>query len=296
MNNQLRDRNNTSSFFKDASVFVLILTGLTYFLGFNYKKGFLDYYGIDRLMLDNIGMYYINNSFKNIILFIVVIGGIYMARPLIALPFKRQGEESYRETQLWIIIILLLICFMTFWLGVIATFNTIAGKTITTGILIISCILCIIFWKRIEMKYKEIFKVLKILRSNIKKSKHLKFIACIIILSILSWIFWVVGQADAETKTSYLVIESKSKPLVIIDQDGDKLLVAPLDIKKGLIYQKYMVIESKSTLEKPLKFEKFDFTGGLEIKKIKQLETSNHISWLSEGFRSMGRAFQYLIP
>src|SRR6478735_2493603 len=104
MKNQLRETNNIPSsqlenkdkkafhaFLIDASVFVMLLTVLTYFLAYTYKQGFLGYYGIDRLMLHNIGYYYINISFKQIFKYVGVLGGSYMFLLFLPYVFKSTG-------------------------------------------------------------------------------------------------------------------------------------------------------------------------------------------------------------
>jgi hypothetical protein len=99
--------------------------------------------------------------------------------------------------------------------------------------------------------------------STFKKNKVVTFIAIIICVAILPCFFASMGKVDAASKSRYLVVESKTMPLVIIAQTQDKLLVAPVDIKKRLISPTYMIIESKSTVNKPL-----NFIGGLTVKKV----------------------------
>ncbi|MGG0419655.1 hypothetical protein ABEY52_26865 [Priestia aryabhattai] len=304
MNIQPRETNNTSSFLKDASIFVLVLTGLTYFLAFNYKKGFLAYYEIDRLMLDNIGVYYINISFKNILLYVVFIAFFYLSD----LPNILKGKEKYESA---IVAVFGGTCFMILFSVVQANQNDNMAVlfSITLGI----PLLCYVLFSILNRLFRNKFKVLFITlyRENInpiiidikkwvdiiKKSKHLIFLTSIVILVMLSALFWQMGYSDASSKTSYLVINDKSQPLVVIDQSGDKLLLAPLNIKKGLISPKYMVIESKSTVDKRLEFERYNFIGGLEVKKPKQLEPLNTNSFVYK-FTKMyfQKLFQELTP
>lgn len=213
MKKQRRKNNRTPSLLLDASVFVLVLTGLTYFLGFNYKQGFLKYYGIDRLMLDNIGMYYINTSFKNLIFYISFISLITLIIKLV--------------------------------------FNYVSSRLLVN---------------------KDPFGIIKIWIQSIKNNHSLKFIVAVVTLLILSILFSIIGNISASSKSSYLVIKTKTNPLVVLDQNGDKLLVAQISSKeKGIISQKYMVIESKSTIDKPLKFEKYYFADGLKVKKVEEI-------------------------
>lgn len=304
MNIQPRDTNNTSSFLKDASIFVLVLTGLTYFLAFNYKKGFLDYYGIDRLLLDNIGVYYINISFKKIILYMAFIVSVY----LIDLPNIIKGKKRSDSA---IVAVLLGTCLMMLYSVTLASNNSNSSIPflIKIGIpltfLVYFFILNSLFKNKPKLFLANFYKKninplttkLKLWVDIIKQSKHLTFITSIIILMIISWIFWLMGNTDAHSKDSYLVINNKSHPLVVIDQNGDKLLVAPINVKKGLISPKFMIIDSKSTIEKPLEFEKYNFMGGLEVEEYKKLEPLNannfFIKQMEMIFRSL---FQTLIP
>jgi len=297
LNLEEREKKNLPSFLIDASVFVLILTGITYFLGFNYKKGFLSFYGIDKLMLDKIGIYYINISFKNMLVYIVVIGSIYMARPLLAVSSKTDGEEAYRKAQYDISMLLILgnLCGLIVLL-ITALNNHTLNNIISYIIGIIFGAICILvfiyvlLWRinkllvlrhknNLRAFFKDRYEALLLMVDSIKKSKLLKTIASLMIFLALSVGFWAMGRTDAVSKRTYLVINNKSQPLVVIDEDRDKLLVAPIDVKKGVIYQRYMIIESKSTRDKPMEFENYQFGRTLIVREPKEVTMEEYYPW-----------------
>ncbi|NGY80039.1 hypothetical protein F6Y02_36900 (plasmid) [Bacillus megaterium] len=82
------------------------------------------------------------------------------------------------------------------------------------------------------------------------------------------------GGTEAAQKEDYLVIyektDEKKIPLVVIEQNGDKLLVAQVDIDKKIITPHYKIIESKSTKDEPLILERKTFKGGLKVKYVNQ--------------------------
>ena len=245
MNSQLRETNNEllpnleegekkflPSFLIDASVFVLILTGITYFLGFNYKKGFLSFYGIDKLMLDKIGIYYISISFKNILVYTVIIGSLYMARPLLVFRKKTDGEEAYRKAQYDIGLMIILMNFTGVFILFITALNNHTLNNILSLIanIILGMFFVLVFMYMLLMRinkslvqrylnnlraiWKDFYEALVLMVDTIKKSKLLKTIASLILLLVLSVGFWAMGRTDALNKRTYLVVNNKSHPLL----------------------------------------------------------------------------------
>ncbi|MET1123065.1 hypothetical protein ABWU59_29540 [Priestia megaterium] len=276
MNNQLRETTNIPSphlenqdkkpfpvFLIEVSVHVLFLTVLTYFLAYTYKQGLLDYYGIDRLMLHNIGYYYINISFKQILKYVGVLGGAYMFLPFLPYVFKSNGIKD--PTQIAVLLKLAKGILFFVVLPIIAIMMMFRREEFKLSCCLFVAILCLIFSivDKQRISYSVCNAFVNSLIVTFKKNKLVTFIAIIICVSILPYFFASMGKVDAASKSHYLVVESKTMPLVIIAQTQDKLLVAPVDIKKRLISPTYMIIESKSTVKKPL-----NFIGGLTVKKV----------------------------
>lgn len=276
MNNQLRKTNNIPPpqlenedkrafhvFLIEASVFVILLTVLTYFLAYTYKQGFLGYYGIDRLMLHNIGYYYINISFKQIFKYVGVLGGFYMLLPFIPYVFKSNGIKDPTKMDTSLKIAKGVLFFLV--LPIIAIMMLFEREEFILSCFLLVAIFCLTFLivDKQRIYYSACNAFVNSLISTFKKNKLVTFVAIIIYVSILPCFFAFMGKIDAASKSRYLVVESKTMPLVIIAQTPDKLLVAPVDIKKGLISPTYMIIESKSTVNKPL-----NFIDGLTVKKV----------------------------
>ncbi|MGF9947113.1 hypothetical protein ABEX44_28345 [Priestia megaterium] len=276
MNNQLRETNKIPPpqlenedkkafhvFLIEASVFVILLTVLTYFLAYTYKQGFLSYYEIDRLMLHNIGYYYINISFKQIFKYVGVLGGFYMFLPFLPYAFKSNGIKDPIKMDALLKIAKGVLFFLL--LPIIAIMMLFKREEFILSCCLLVAIFYLIFSivDKQRTYYSACNAFVNTLISTFKKNKVVTFIAIIICVSILPCFFASMGKVDAASKSRYLVVESKTMPLVIIAQTQDKLLVAPVDIKKRLISPTYMIIESKSTVNKPL-----NFIGGLTVKKV----------------------------
>ncbi|MEH7264512.1 hypothetical protein V7132_16845, partial [Priestia megaterium] len=62
-----KEKKSFNTSIMDASITVLIFTGLTYLLAMTFKRGYLGYYEVtSSLMLSDVGMNYIVNSFTYI--------------------------------------------------------------------------------------------------------------------------------------------------------------------------------------------------------------------------------------
>ncbi|MGG2091108.1 hypothetical protein ABFY59_29950 [Priestia aryabhattai] len=276
MNNQLRETNNISlpqlenkdkksfhAFLIDVLVFVILLTVLTYYLAYTYKRGFLGYYGIDRLMLHNIGYYYIPISFKQIFNYGGILGGSYVFLSFLPYVFKSIGIKNLTKIDALLKLVKGVLFLLV--LPIIAIMMLFEREEFIWSCFLLVAFFCLIFLivAKQPINYSVCSTFGNSLISTFKKNKLVTFVAIIIYVLILPCFFASMGKIDAASKSRYLVVESKTMPLVIIAQTQDKLLVAPVDIKKRLISPIYMIIESKSTVNKPL-----NFIGGLTVKKV----------------------------
>ncbi|WP_461672449.1 hypothetical protein [Priestia megaterium] len=276
MNNQPRETNNIPPpqlenedkkafhiFLIEALVFVVLLTVLTYFLAYTYKQAFLGYYGIDRLMLHNIGYYYINISFRQIFKYVGVLGGVYMFLLFPPYVFKSNGiKDPPKMDALLTIAKGILFAIVLPLIAIMMLFEREEFIWSCFSLVAFFCLIFLIVANQ-PVYYSVCSTFGNSLINTFKKNKLVTIVAIVICVSILPCFFASMGKVDAASKSHYLVVESKTMPLVIIAQTQDKLLVAPVDIKKRLISPIYMIIESKSTANKPLNFK-----GGLTVKKV----------------------------
>ncbi|MHC8965592.1 hypothetical protein [Priestia aryabhattai] len=261
----------------DASIIVLILTGFTYLLGFVFKQGFLGYYGINDINLDKVEIYYIATSFNYIIMFIAGSCMAFVALCFMLLPIRQEGK-LHRAALIAFFLAITTFVFLPYF------FNKQIKEIIPETAYGIITIFVFLDWAldKKSIPYRE--KTTPWKRNivsfimTVKTKKLPKFICFMFLLIGTLLIFEAKGETEAAQKEDYLVIyekadkktdektDEKKIPLVVIEQNGDKLLVAQVDIDKKIIIPHYKIIESKSTKDEPLILERKTFKGGLKVK------------------------------
>ncbi|MDT3765835.1 hypothetical protein [Priestia filamentosa] len=251
---------------KDASVVVLILTGLTYLLGFAFKQGYLFYYGIHDLMLNNIEIYYIANSFISIFFLITAFIALYSFIKIIFSSLRDEGFVYQFFVKM----------FFTSYasLGLLwYTFNKEISDTASWTIYILIGIIGILDWLlgNKSVLYRNIVNPIKkpLLKFIIfvKTDKRWKSTILIPSIVIVLFIFYRHGQTQAAQRENYLIINNKSVNLAVIIQSGDNVLVAPVDLSKKVLTPNYRIIELKSSLDKQIVLKSIHIKGGLKVQK-----------------------------
>ncbi|RAS75608.1 hypothetical protein [Priestia endophytica] len=263
--------NSLSSFLKDASLIVLILTGLTYLLGFSFKQGYLDYYETNDLMLNNIEISYIATPFISSLSFITEVILMYLFLHLLFSSAKEEGF-IYHYWVKTILFVFLTIELLKFALNKEISetgFNLVSKTVIIIGsIVIIDWVLNYksnSYKKLVKPVKKRLFSFILFFRID----KRLRYILFIPFIMLSSLILYGHGKTEAAQEEDYLIIENKSVDLAVIIQGGDNLLVAPVDLNRKIITPNFRVIEAKSTLDKQMVFKSVHIKNGLKLKKPK---------------------------
>lgn len=249
----------------DASVIVVVLTGFTYLLGFVFKSNYLGYYGVNELIKDNIGSYYIAFAYYVMFLIIIACCCFYIFLSFMLSPLK---EEERLHRPMFSVLLLVTTTFVV--LGYMFKVQI----TDLTYILTYGSIFTIVILDSLLNKFSWYKKIVSRINQRIASSvttikchKYFKFFALMFFLVGTFYFFEKYGQSLASHQEDYLIIENKPKDLVVIDHTKDKLLIAPVDTKKKVITPDYRIIESKSTMDKPLVLKSKTFKGGLTVKK-----------------------------
>ncbi|MFP7487807.1 hypothetical protein SFC65_27020 [Priestia filamentosa] len=261
--------NSLSSFLKDASLIILILTGLTYLLGFSFKQGYLDYYEINDLMLNNIEISYIATPSISLLSFITEVILMYLLLRILLSSVKEEGfiYHYWSKTILFLFLALGLLKF---------ALNKELSETgydfVSNTVIIIGSIVFIdwlldyksnSYKKLVKPVKKRLFSFILFFRID----KRLKYILFIPFIMLSSLILYSHGKTEAALEEDYLIIENKSVDLAVIIQGGNNLLVAPVDLNKKIITPDFRVIEAKSTLDKQMVFKSVHIKNGLKVKK-----------------------------
>ncbi|MDF1964676.1 hypothetical protein ACQKGA_23835 [Priestia megaterium] len=272
----------------DASIIVLILTGLTYLIGMKFKTGYLGYYKVNTIMLSDVGMNYIINSVTG------VVGLLMLWVVIFTFYLPALSSAKYISRILYFIMSLFRLYAFAFAFGIYVFDKAIDEKF--AAIVLWVCIIILvpieisnIFIKKRNKKKRNkkksplfekftnsIRSELNYIISDIKKNRYLKFIPLISCIFLAMFVFDNLGETSAQRRDEYLIIKYKIKDkktekiketdFAVITEDKNNLLIAPVNIDKKVITPHYSIIEAKSKLNKLVKLEAMKFDGGLKVK------------------------------
>jgi len=293
VNSNEKVKKSFSASLMDASIIVLIFTGLTYLLGMKYKEGYLGYYKITDVMLSDVGMDYIINSFTNILVLLIFWGIIY----IVFLPFLSAAK---RTTKVFRIIMIAAAIYTAYLAMRVLVFNDIVDETVGS-LLGWACAIFLIFDVAVAYVKEQIHKgkyswlrnvlnklnpaiwEVQLIIFDIKKNRYLKFVFLIPVIYFAILVFFHLGETEAQRKDEYLIIKYEEKvkdkktgkekvketDFVVITESKNNLLIAPVDLDEKAITPTYSIIEAKSKFNKLVKLEAMKFNGGLKIDPIK---------------------------
>ncbi|MGG0418260.1 hypothetical protein ABEY52_19680 [Priestia aryabhattai] len=264
--------------FLDTGIVIAILTAFGYLTAYAYQKGYWGYYGVTKEFLMQI-------SVVNVLISITVVGfGIIMLFfTYINLTFVVPNSSSTIRK-------ILSKVFLPFFLLDIAI-NILTSRGMfhieLQHILYLALIILILPYalpvstqwgvkgyrnelirnlKRYEKKGMTTENIIFALKYFPTAKYFFLIMACIAIFYIsLAW-----GYKTAADKEEYLLLKFKQQNYLVIDNNGDSFIVAPVDLKKKEIKNQYQLIEAKSELSKPLLFENVWFKDGVKVSEQKK--------------------------
>ncbi|WP_182006119.1 hypothetical protein [Priestia aryabhattai] len=264
--------------FLDTGVVIAILTALGYLTAYAYQKGYWEYYGVTQEFLRQI-------SVVNVLISITVVGfsmimlfftykNLTFAVPDSNNPLRRILKQIFFPFFFLAIVISILIPKNMFYIQ-------------PQHILYLALIILVLSYatpiftqwdvkgyrnkiiKHLE-KYEEEGMTPENIIFALKYFPTAKYffliVACITIFYIsLAW-----GYKTAADKEEYLLLKFKQQNYLVIDNNGDNFIVAPVDLKKKEIKKQFQLIEAKSELSKPLLFENVWFKDGVKVSEQKK--------------------------
>ncbi|PGQ86043.1 hypothetical protein COC52_27000 [Priestia megaterium] len=279
-----KEKKSFATSMMDASITVLTFTGLTYLLAMTFKRGYLGYYEVtSSLMLSDVGMNYIVNSFTYILVLLMFSGFIYFIFFPGLVYFKKESKAIYFVYVL--LLLYLCLCWVLIWVFDIKVDQVFASILCLICAVILLLDVAVTSVKKYANKknpprlrslinsiesVKEKLKVeLNPFIFEIKKSIYLRFFILITCTIFAIFIFLNLGETVAKKKEVYLVIANNDSHFVVIAENSDYLLIAPVELDKKVITPHYSIIEGKSQLNKLVKLEAMKFNGGLKVKRVK---------------------------
>ncbi|WP_243550637.1 hypothetical protein [Priestia megaterium] len=300
-----KEKKSFATSMMDASIIVLIFTGLTYLLGMKFKDGYLGYYKITDVMLGDVGMNYIIDSFTDILVLLMFWGVIY----IVFLPILSAAKRTRKVLHLIMLLVALYtgILVLSMWV-----FNKILDEaygSILGFICSIIALFDVIFTAVKEQMNKGKFpRLRKIIKSvlnklnpsiweikliifDIQKNRYLKFVLLIPVIYFAILVFFHLGETEAQRRDEYLIIKYEEKvkvkvkdkktgkekvkvkvketDYVVITESKNNLLIAPVDLDDKVITPTYSIIEAKSKFKELVKLEAMKFNDGLKVEKVK---------------------------
>ncbi|RJS63086.1 hypothetical protein [Priestia filamentosa] len=256
----------------DTTLFVAILTGTMYVFSFSFKQGFMDYYKITAVSLSTMSIKDLVSSSVYTLLLGFTISISYLIFRLMIEPLKTESEKL-ASLMFWIAFISFTTSFLSNSLFDIE-FNF-YWYIVTIVIPYFLIFLDHFFKKKNFPWYKKIrtpivtpFSYLQeqfYILNSFRTFRPIMFLSSLII-SVL--IVEQCGTASAKQKEDYLTFKHKSLDYIIIHENQNQILVAPINFKTQTFTPTYQLIDLNSTLEDPFKFHPVHIEGGLNIGEI----------------------------
>ncbi|AZV60315.1 hypothetical protein [Peribacillus frigoritolerans] len=257
----------------DSSILIALVTALGYYVAYSYKKGFLGYYGITDVFLNQISItsvilsisimsssifsaytFYLNAIaiFKNENNPLVIIFKNYFV-PLLTIVFF--SIPFFKGNLVYIFFLTL---FIIVWLYIIPIFTYWKVKGYSNKLR-----------KKLDKRDPDGFTLEKFLWL-VKSVPSVKFMVVISIFLLGSSVANLFGNSKAKSKTEYMLIEKKGGEYLVIENSGDNFIIAPLNSKNKTIKQEFLMIDIKSDIDKPTIYKKVIIDGGITSSKAKK--------------------------
>ncbi|MGG3192993.1 hypothetical protein [Priestia aryabhattai] len=262
----------------DTGVVIAVLTALGYFIAYAYQKGYWKYYGVTQEFLRQISLANVLISISALgfalIFFFVNYQNMKITVPDSDNPLRQIIKKIFLPLFFLVIGIILLIP------NSLIHFEPRHLLYTAFIILIISYVIPIFTqwdvkgYKNKVIKHFEKHEEEGMTAENIifalKYFPSAKYAFLIVIFIICFFISLAWGYKTAGDKEEYLLFKFKQQDYLVIDNNGDNFIVAPVDLKKKEIKKQFQLIEAKSELSKPLVFEHVKINGGVKVKEQKE--------------------------
>ncbi|PGT77452.1 hypothetical protein [Priestia megaterium] len=263
---QIDENKKTTITWKDATIVVVLLTGLIYFITYAFRQGFTNYYQLGEIARNSIEPADISQAFTWI--FTYMTGPVLIYFILTAILVIAGDVAIFLINPIAITVI------------VVPIFNIInnrdSGENLWQSVIVV--IILAVLKKLMEYERFNHWPLLPKIRDYFindartiskvwKRLAYLKFMILSLILLLIFLASYDLGNKVAKDKESYLIInKDKNTTYVVLEENEGNLIIARLNKKAKTIEPKYSIIEKKSNIKKPLILERITVDGGLEVK------------------------------
>lgn len=254
------------NFFRDTSLIIGLVSLMGYLVAYNYQKGFRSFYNIDDTFISNITLTEVIISVAAILGVSVAILNLY---PVIKNLFVFNREKKFVSiryiVKYWVFTPILICILLVLFLE--SSVPTLVYIMILYFLLVALPNLIASFFNEgnnWDEKFKKTifsseYNFKDVIKFNILESTKGFLIGLFVAFILIGSIANLIGYSKAVKKDEYYVIEHNNRTHIIIDNYNENLIIAPFNKEKNQIISSFQIIESKSTLEKPLKLNVVKF-------------------------------------
>jgi hypothetical protein len=261
-------------FLRDTSIIIGLVTLMGYLVAYNYQKGFRDFYNIDDTFINDINLTQVIISIAGILGVSVTLFNLYpLIEKLLTLDKKNKKLLNTRYiTKYWVIIPLLIVGLLWNYME-FSSYSLIFIASVYYLLVALPVIISSFFneGKNYTEKFRNNITIPEQSLKDIAKFNILEstkgFILGLFVAFILLGLFAnLIGYSKAAKKDEYYIFNHKNEDYIIISNFNGNLIIAPFDKKKNIIFSSFQIIESKSTLEKPIKFNVIKFKNSPSVE------------------------------
>lgn len=261
-------------FLRDTSIIIGLVTLMGYLVAYNYQKGFRDFYNIDDTFINDINLTQVIISIAGILGVSVTLFNLYpLIEKLLTLDKKNKKLLNTRYiTKYWVIIPLLIVGLLWNYME-FSSYSLIYIASVYYLLVALPVIISSFFneGKNYTEKFRNNITTPEQSLKDIAKFNILEspkgFILGLFVAFILLGLFAnLIGYSKAAKKDEYYIFNHKNEDYIIIGNYNGNLIIAPFDKKKNIIFSSFQIIESKSTLEKPIKFNVIKFKNSPNVE------------------------------
>lgn len=282
--NNIQDTNSNKDHFTfnlfDTGVILAILTAFGYAIAYSYQKGFWLYFGITQEFLTQI-------SIVNVMISISVIGTSFVLVIIHYFNFRSSLTITNNVFRQMLIKVSLPTFFFAFGIIILMPINILPIKPIyfifaIIFLLVAPFILPLITLNHIKgyknklnayLEKKELEGVnLKNIVFLYKNSPTAKYVYLIVIFLTGIFISLLLGYKTAAQKENYLMVNLNKFDYLVLDSDGEKLIIAPVNLERKEIELEFQLIEKSAEVDNPIIFKKVKIIDGIKVNKVREFK------------------------
>jgi len=251
----------------DASILIGFLSILGYTVAYAYQTGYLLYYGVTDIFLNNITIVQVVISASILVAMLFIFFASFDSFKNLFREFKHPILVAFQKSimpYLFMFIFLLpftfdYIVYMSIFLAILTIITYLSPLWVKKGVKgYLNKLRSKIKSDNHEFSYSNV-------KNNLKRSIKYKIISIIFVFVIAMPLGRLIGYKNAELQREYYYFNHGDADYLVIDNIGSDFIVAPLDIDTHQILKEYQVIEMRSNMNDPIIFKRIRLKDGVKF-------------------------------